>query len=462
MRPGPRRRRRVARHGARWSTLLLALLLTCLSPAVAVYLSACGGGDTSSSSSDDRRVQLVYQDWRTEWFPPMVQRELQIFQARHPKLSVYYTPDPENLIDQMPLDMQAGNAPDVFQGCCGFFPAWAQSGYILDLRNYVETDLDESIVDDWDPAQYEAMFDAAGHQFGVPKYQGTLALYYNKEIFDRYKVPYPDASWDQSDYLAAMKKLTRDTDGDGRTDIWGSMIDIGWDRLQVHINSWGGHIVDPADPTKCDIDSPESLAALEWVRARMWDDKVMATFTDVKNVGTAAAFAAGKLAMVEDGSWALKSILENAPFPIGVAPIPAGPARRVTLSTTDGFGIYARTRHPQEAWELVKFLVSEEYALAMARANLLQPARLSLVGDWEELVRQQYPRAAKGMDLDVFAAPHREGYSVVQETFPRDMEEATHLLDDAFTKIFTLGQASVDILRGVSRQIEAAQARATG
>jgi ABC-type glycerol-3-phosphate transport system substrate-binding protein len=332
---------------------------------------------------------------------------------------------------------------------------------VLDLREYVETDLDKSIVADWDPAQYTAMFDASGRQFGVPKYQGTLALYYNKDIFDKYKVPYPDDSWNQDDYLAAMKKLTRDTDGDGSTDIWGSMIDIGWDRLQVHINAWGGHIVDPTDPTKCDIDDPQALAALEWVRARMWDDKVMASFTDVNNVGTAAAFSAGQLAMVEDGSWALKSILENASFRIGVAPIPAGPAGRVTLSTTDGFGIYSGTRHPREAWELVKFLVSKEYALAMAEANLLQPARLSLVADWERLVKQQYPQKAKGMDLDVFAASHREGYSVVQESFPGNMEEATLLLGDAFTKIFTLGQAGVGILHVVSRQIEAAQSDAS-
>ena len=287
-------------------------------------------------------MQLVYQDWRTEWFPPMAQKELTIFQTEHPNLSVFYTPDPENLADQMPLDMQAGNAADVFQGCCEFFPAWNQKGYVLDLRKYVETDLDPAIVADWDPAQYKAFFDASGRQFGVPKYQGTLVLYYNKDIFDEYGVAYPDASWTHDDYLAAMKKLTHDTNGDGKTDIWGSMIDIGWDRLQVHINAWGGHIVDPSDPTKCVIDSPEALAALEWVRARMWDDKVMATFTDVNNVGTQAAFYGGKLAMVEDGSWALKNILENANFRIGVAPMPTGPAKRVTLSTTDGFGIYSR------------------------------------------------------------------------------------------------------------------------
>jgi len=451
---GSRARWLASRPGLSCAALLAFLVMTGL------LVAGCGSGGPSSSSSTEQRVQLVYQDWRTEWFPPMAQRELTIFQAEHPNLSVFYTPDPENLADQMLLDLQAGNAADVFQGCCEFFPAWNQKGYVLDLRKYVETDLDPAIVADWDPVQYKAFFDASGRQFGVPKYQGTLVLYYNRDLFDKYGVAYPDASWTHDDYLAAMKKLTRDTDGDAKTDVWGSMIDIGWDRLQVHINAWGGHIVDPADPTKCDIDSPEALAALEWVRARMWDDKVMATFTDVNNVGTQAAFYGGKLAMVEDGSWGLKNILENADFRIGVAPMPAGPVKRVTLSTTDGFGVYSQTRHPQEAWELVKFLVSKEYGLAMAEANLLQPARLSLVADWQRFAREQYPEKAGEIDLDVFAAPHREGYSVVQEVFPSNMNEATRLLRDAFTRIFTLGQAPVDILNDVSGQVEAAQTSA--
>ena len=110
--------------------------------------------------------------------------------------------------------------------------------------------------------------------------------------------------------------------------------------------------------------------------------------------------------------------------------------------------------------KLVKFLVSKEYGLAMAEANLLQPARLSLVPDWQRFVREQYPEKAKDIDLDVFAAAHREGYSVVQEVFPSNMDEATRLLADALTKIFTLGQAPVDILHDVSRQIEAAQTNA--
>ncbi|MGV2389937.1 MAG UNVERIFIED_CONTAM: hypothetical protein LVR29_21765 [Microcystis novacekii LVE1205-3] len=59
---------------------------------------------------------------------------------------------------------------------------------------------------------------------------------------------------------------------------------------------------------------------MEWLRARMWDDKVMATFLKWNNVSTRQAFINQKVAMVEDGSWALRDILVGANFRIGVAP----------------------------------------------------------------------------------------------------------------------------------------------
>jgi len=85
----------------------------------------------------------------------------------------------------------------------------------------------------------------------------------------------------------------------------------------------------------------------------MWDDQVMATPLNVQNMSTRQAFINGRVAMVEDGSWALKDILAGANFRVGVTLFPAGPVRRVTLATTDGFGIYAGTKHPDAAWELL-------------------------------------------------------------------------------------------------------------
>jgi len=120
----------------------------------------------------------------------------------------------------------------------------------------------------------------------------------------------------------------------------------------------------------------------------------------------------------------------------------AGPARRATLATTDGYGIYAGTQHPDAAWELVKFLVSKDYGRAMARANFLQPARASLVEEWVSFIQAEFPAQAEEIDIAAFADGHVKGYSVTAEIFA-NMTGVRAIIDAAFEEILTLGQASV-------------------
>jgi multiple sugar transport system substrate-binding protein len=421
---------------------------------VGIALAACVSPQPSPAPANGKQVQLVYQDWSSDWFPPMAQQMLAEFHSTHPNIRVYYNPDPVGVETKMLVDMQAGSAPDVFQGCCAHFPIWTQQGYVLDLRPYVNADLDQATIQDWDPAQYRALFTPDGRQYGLPKYHGALALYYNKDLFDRDHVDYPDASWNHDDYLRAMQRLTHH--GGGRADVWGSMLDVYWDRVQIHVNGWGGHLVDPNDPRRCLMAQPEALAALEWLRARMWDDRVMATLPAVQRKKPWEAFVASQIAMVEEGSWGLKDILSAAKFRVGVAPFPAGPARRATLATTDGFGIFAGTKHPDAAWELLKFLIGKDYGRAMARANFLQPARASLVDDWIGFVRDEYPQQAKDLDLAAFAEGQRQGYSVVAEIFA-NMTDADRIAQDAWDRTLTLGQASTDAMKQAAQEIEDTQ-----
>lgn len=424
--------------------------------AAGAALGGCQAPQPRPPSGSSNQVQLVYQDWSTDWFPSMAQQMLEEFHAAHPNIRVFYNPDPLGVETKMLVDMQAGTAADVFQGCCAHFPIWTQQGYVLDLRPYVNADLDRATIEDWDPAQYRALFTRDGKQYGLPKYHGALALYYNKDLFDQYHVAYPDANWTHDDYMHAMKLLTHDRDGDGQIDLWGSMLDVYWDRIQMHVNGWGGHFVDPSDPTRSLMGEAEAMAALEWLRARMWDDHVMATLPAVQKMHTYEAFADGRLAMVEDGSWQLKYILSTSKFRVGVAPFPSGPVRKVTLSTTDGFGIYAGSKHPDAAWELVKFLIGKEYGRAMARANFLQPARASLVNDWIGYIREEFPEQTKEMDLAAFAEGHLKGYSVVAEIFP-NMTDAQRLAQEAWDRILTLGQAPTAQMKIAAQQIQDAQ-----
>ena len=112
------------------------------------FLTACVGDASKAGSQSGDVIQLVYQDWQTEWFPAIAQKMLERFSAVHPNIQVFFTQDPDNLAESMIADFEAGTAPDVLSGCCDFFPAWAQKGFLLDLRPFIEADLDKETIDD--------------------------------------------------------------------------------------------------------------------------------------------------------------------------------------------------------------------------------------------------------------------------------------------------------------------------
>ena len=67
--------------------------------AAGVSLNACVPSQPKLSRGSGEKVQIVYQDWRTDWFPAMAQDVLQEFHASHPNIRVFYTPDPADLAE---------------------------------------------------------------------------------------------------------------------------------------------------------------------------------------------------------------------------------------------------------------------------------------------------------------------------------------------------------------------------
>jgi hypothetical protein len=92
----------------------------------------------------------------------------------------------------------------------------------------------------------------------------------------------------------------------------------------------------------------------------------------------------------------------------------------------------------------------------MARANFLQPARASLVGDWADLIRQEFPEETVGIDLSAFADGHIKGYSVTSEIFA-NMAEAKQITYDAWQRVFVMGRAGVDEMDRACQRIESLQ-----
>jgi multiple sugar transport system substrate-binding protein len=230
-------------------------------------------------------------------------------------------------------------------------------------------------------------------------YTGILGLYYNKDTFQRAGIPFPDATWDWNKYREVATKLTKASDGK-----YGRRLITSYDRTMQRIHSNGGNWVDPKDDTKAAFDQPKALEALRYEFDAGHKEKIAIreNVADIFPAGAGKnyfqAFSDGTFAMMEEGSW----ILANATLPNNIpdniqwdcAPIPKGPAGRVTLATNDGWSIWKGSKKTDEAWELVKFLMTDEWNEIASRDGGQQSGRKSFQDRWEKLIKEANPKLA--------------------------------------------------------------------
>lgn len=115
-----------------------------------------------------------------------------------------------------------------------------------------------------------------GTQVGIPWRDAARMLFWNKKMFDDAGISGPPKTWQEA--LEMSRALTKDTDGDGKTDIWGIGIqgEAGWAasiEFQSVLLSWGGRLLDENN-LKAAFNSPQGVEALKYYTDLVRTNKV--------------------------------------------------------------------------------------------------------------------------------------------------------------------------------------------
>jgi multiple sugar transport system substrate-binding protein len=237
-------------------------------------------------------------------------------------------------------------------------------------------DKNKGMLDGLYPQTLQAYQTADGY-FGLPRDFQTIVLFYNKDMFDKAGVAYPTADWTWDDLRAAAKKLTLDTNGDGKTDQYGYSFDMwdmepGWSEA---VWSYGGDILN-ADHTKTLIGEPASREAWQFLHDMTFVDKSVPDANTADQFG-GDTFAAGASAMTALGHWVVPGYAD-AGLKFDVAPMPKGPAGRFTSVNSAGFVIAKATKHPNEAFSFLKFVLSTAGQTRLAELGFACPVLKSI------------------------------------------------------------------------------------
>src|SRR4051812_20728964 len=241
--------------------------------------AASGGSAAASPSASDAgytgpEATISYSIWGDPSEIKNQQAVVDAFHVVNPKITVKVTvSDWDTYWDKLQTGIAGGDAPDVFAMDGPLFPDYQTRDVLLDLKPYI----DKSGYDLGQLAdQAVGDFKTTGGQFGLPRDLNVIALFYNKKMFDAASVPYPDDTWDWAKLVEVGKQLTKDANGDGKTDQWGlytetSDMENYWSSL-VWQN--GGDIL-AADRKSTVLDSDAAVGGIQFLQDLIWKDKIV-------------------------------------------------------------------------------------------------------------------------------------------------------------------------------------------
>lgn len=305
------------------------------------------------------KVTLQYWMWDPS-IKDKYQAAVDEFMELHPNIEVEMVAmEPNDYWTKMRINATVGKLPDVFNMSSGYIEEWASKGFLLNLDQLIQDDPTFDIND-----YYTSLFDTVrypqGHGpiYAIPFAWVTPVLYYNKDAFDREGLSYPDNSWDWYDFLRAAIKLTKDFDGDGEIDQWGYWFYGRYAHIEPWIYQNNGRLLTP--DRKRFAPNEEALNALKFLTDLVLWYEVAPPKKEMAGVRDQDVFPRGLAAMWVDGSWNIENTrgIVGDEFRWGIAKVPRGPnwEHDVAYAWPDNTAIAASTKHPKEAWELVKFL----------------------------------------------------------------------------------------------------------
>jgi multiple sugar transport system substrate-binding protein len=344
-------------------TLLVVLIASIL-------LTACGGGATKGP------VTISYMVWGAPEELAVWQQIVNDFEAANPNIKVSVeVSDWDSYWEKLKTLLAANTPPDVFAMDAPLYLDYQTRGVLLNLQPYI--DKSSGMLDGFYPITLEAYKLDDGY-YGLPRDFQTIVLFYNKDMFDAAQVGYPTADWTYDDLRQAAMKLTKDTTGDGITDQYGFYSDV-WDMELIWseaIWSWGGDVIN-TDHTKTLIGEPVAREAWQYLYDLMFTDKSMPDLNTSGQYG-GDPFQSGVVAMTTIGHWAVPGYA-TVEFKWDVAPMPQSPSGgRTTSVNSAGFVIGKASKYPDQAWEFVKYCLSEAGQTRLTELGLAIPVLKSV------------------------------------------------------------------------------------
>ena len=340
------------------------------------------GSGCASERSSSGKFTLTYWSATGPQEVALARELTEKWNRDHPDIRVKWQPIPESQSsEEVLLAAIAGRTtPDI---CSVIWPGiveqFVRAKALVRLDQF--PDFQEVMSRRMSPEMLNPYRSPDGHFYQVPWKTNPIMIQYNENIFQEAGVRAPLRTY--SEFWEAARKITRDTDGDGRIDRWmmDVSLDVKWwvrffDFYTFYIAASGGKTL--FSGKEVIFDNPAAVRVFQFFQKGFQEGFFPRTRFQVD------PFLQGHVACHITGPWNIPYMERYKPegFEYDFMPIPVPDGTRgptFTYGDPKNIVIFSTTRHPEEAWAFVKYLISEEADLRLLELCHQLPIRRDLL-----------------------------------------------------------------------------------
>jgi len=395
-------------------------VLTIAALSGALVVTACSPSSSGSSSTgDDGKVTLTVWSWRVE-DEAAYTKIFDAYEKAHPNVTVDFKAFKATEYNKILATGLAGSSgPDVPQvRSYGQLQGTVASKSLLPLDGKVDlSGWDENVV-----ASAKGKED--GKTYSVPLARQTVQMFYNQGLFEKNGIAAP-TTW--AEFVAANDKLMAagvTPIAIGAKDDWTLPIvhevlaapRFGGKAFQSEVLSGQKSFTDPDW-----VGSVQVVADLEKYMPK--------NATGVAQTDAQTLFSAEKAAMIPGGSFDLSVFQKaNPAMKIGIFQVPPAPgspsgSAATTAGWADGnFGVSAKSKHPTEATELVKWMTTKEFG-QMVTDDIRQISAVPGVEPTDPLLKQMSENYTKSGSPYLLLTDFRYGSPTGTDLLGKGLQE---------------------------------------
>ncbi|MEK3723000.1 ABC transporter substrate-binding protein [Paenibacillus sp. FSL H8-0034] len=360
------------------SAVLISSLIACSSPTPS---SNSGTENKTATDAQKKPVTIQYTFWGDAATKALHEQLADTFNKKNTGVTVeaIHVPAFDQYLQKVQTTMASGTAPDVINFVHNDVYSFASRDVLFDMTDWIKRDWDKEKLGENLPDLMEGMkYD--GKQYALPRNAGGWYTYYNKTLFDKAGVKYPDESWTWETLIEAGKKLTNNsTNANERT--WAIAFDAKSSAQHINYIWQSGGDYFNKDKTALLFDSPKTKQGLQFMYDLMYKEKIAPEPSVTTSQKPLDLFAAGKLAMVQDSMGNIPRFTETKDLKWGIAYLPKGPENRFGRIGATGLAIPKGSKNKEAAWEFIKYVNGAEGQQLLAKDGFSAPVRESILKD---------------------------------------------------------------------------------